>query len=87
MIASPPLQVQSTLLLPVFLSPQRHGCVGVLEVVQTSEDMRFMEVSALISNVLEVSVPGRGYASGEVVQTSEDKRFMEVSALVPECLR
>nr|BBA57679.1 nitrate assimilation regulatory protein [Parachlorella kessleri] len=46
-------QVQSTLLLPVFLSSQRHGCVGVLEVVQTSEDMRFMEVAALIANVLE----------------------------------
>ena len=28
------LQVQSTLLLPLFISPRRSGCVGVLEVVQ-----------------------------------------------------
>ena len=32
MLAMP--QVQSTLLLPVFLSAARRGCVGVLEVVQ-----------------------------------------------------
>lgn len=49
-------QVQSTLLLPVFLTPARHGCVGVLEVVQTSEDMHFTEMGDLIGSVLEVGL-------------------------------
>lgn len=47
-------QVQSTLLLPLFISPNRSGCVGVLEVVQTSQDMRFADVAALLSAALEV---------------------------------
>lgn len=47
-------QVQSTLLLPLFISPLRSGCVGVLEVVQTSEDMAFVDVAALLSAALEV---------------------------------
>lgn len=47
-------QVQSTLLIPVFLSPERHGCVAVLEVVQTSEDMHFTQVADLVAKMLEV---------------------------------
>ncbi|KAL4420427.1 hypothetical protein ABPG75_010083 [Micractinium tetrahymenae] len=46
-------QIQSTLLLPLFISPRRTGCVGVLEVVQTSEDMAFSDVAALLSDALE----------------------------------
>ncbi|KAL4424685.1 hypothetical protein ABPG77_004492 [Micractinium sp. CCAP 211/92] len=46
-------QVQSTLLLPLFISPRRTGCVGVLEVVQTSEDMAFADVATLLSDSLE----------------------------------
>lgn len=34
------LQVQSTLLLPLFISPRRSGCVGVLEVVQVGAQIR-----------------------------------------------
>ncbi|PSC71723.1 exportin-1-like isoform X2 [Micractinium conductrix] len=48
-------QVQSTLLLPLFISPRRSGCVGVLEVVQTSEDMAFADVAALLAAALEKS--------------------------------
>lgn len=47
-------QVQSTLLLPLFISPRRSGCVGVLEVVQTSEDMAFADVAMLLAAALEV---------------------------------
>lgn len=47
-------QVQSTLLLPLFISPRRTGCVGVLEVLQTSEDMAFADVATLLSDSLEV---------------------------------
>ena len=47
-------QVQSTLLLPLFISPRRNGCVGVLEVVQTSEDMAFVDVAQLLAGALEV---------------------------------
>ncbi|PRW21123.1 RWP-RK domain-containing transcription factor [Chlorella sorokiniana] len=46
-------QVQSTLLLPLFISPRRSGCVGVLEVVQTSQDMAFGDVAALLAASLE----------------------------------
>ena len=49
-------QVQSTLLLPLFISPRRSGCVGVLEVVQTSEDMAFVDVASLLTGALEVGV-------------------------------
>lgn len=47
-------QVQSTLLLPLFINAQRSGCVGVLEVVQTSEDMAFIDVAKLLATSLEV---------------------------------
>ena len=69
-------QVQSTLLLPLFISPRRSGCVGVLEVVQTSEDMAFADVAALLAAALEVRLPPFGWLAcccpvvgGGVVQT------------------
>lgn len=60
-------QVQSTLLLPLFISPRRTGCVGVLEVVQTSEDMAFVDVAALLSDALEVRGAAYGHDEGRRV--------------------
>ena len=57
-------QVQSTLLLPLFISPRRSGCVGVLEVVQTSEDMAFVDVASLLTGALEVGAGGCWHCRG-----------------------
>eukprot|EP00887_Chlorella_sp_A99_P004335 scaffold15.g4335.t1 len=46
-------QVQSTLMLPLFTGADEHTCVGVLEVVQTSEDMQFVEMAQLLGAALE----------------------------------
>lgn len=58
-------QVQSTLLLPLFISRTRSGCVGVLEVVQTSQDMAFADVAELLAVALEVRSRRRGQGSAD----------------------
>lgn len=49
-------QVQSTLLLPLFVAPPgapgAAGCVGVMEVVQTSEDMPFVALAQQVAGAL-----------------------------------
>lgn len=48
-------QIRSTIVLPLFDSPARGHAVGVLEVVQTSNDMPFAYVISTLDTILRVS--------------------------------
>ena len=47
-------RVHSTLVIPLFITPEKQQAVGVLEVVQTVEDMHFTYVVETLTTVLEV---------------------------------
>lgn len=52
-------RVHSTVVLPLFTAPDRRRSLGVVEVVQTQQDMSFSEIVATLARSLEVL---RGHA-------------------------
>ena len=47
-------RVHSTVVLPLFTAPDRRRSLGVVEVVQTQQDMSFSEIVATLARSLEV---------------------------------
>ena len=50
-------RVHSTVVLPLFTAPDRRRSLGVVEVVQTQQDMSFSEIVATLARSLEVRAP------------------------------
>eukprot|EP00884_Botryococcus_braunii_P002861 jgi/Botrbrau1/12576/Bobra.0169s0109.2 len=78
-------RVHSTLVIPLFITPEKQQAVGVLEVVQTVEDMHFTYVVETLTTVLEAcglyTCDLRAARSKEMSESSN-----EVKALVAKGL-